>query len=884
MMSGDNVKVLNWLNSHSSEKSAETIQFNLYGDKNGTFNLSYDDLPEFCELIQRHPTTYIIAEQVMKSAVNRFMYFFIDIDFKKTEMGGKELDEEVLMFGDVSQTISSIVESIKTTMKEHLKKKMSILTEMRTDKHGKIYGVHLRTNYEIKKKEYKQKLELIIKETSHKKYLDTSVKGLRLPFSGRGKQSDGTLSYYVFTDKNWKRTTKKMGFLINSPNIWEKTEEEEKGEEKKEIKREIKGDQTTKDDEEKYCDWLEDVIKSLPEILAETYDDFVKVMMTLKNLSFEGFIAEENALYLVHLFGAKIPSKYEEDKIDKLFNDYHEKNENRYLFRYLLELVEKHCEKRDIKRIKKGYKQIRDKKALILDTFYNEPNHGGDCDLFFDLGYAKNYIFDGRDIWSYFKRTAIWKKKQEKQLINIIRKKLGKDYKRIIGGGIEAKYATKKKGIREELTAMKLKDLDDEKDIYEKRFKKKVVMIEKEEREEQKELKARISQLNSATYVGGVVKFLLDKITWEEFDEMRDKHPFKLSAKNGMIDLYTGNLVERTKEDYCTKMLNLEYHPKDASKKMKHFESFIGDIMLDKAENIEALQVLLGYGLLGEKRERKMAIWHNASGSNGKSALQRVILSVMGDYADTCDRSLIEKETTRRNGSSHNQSLAEIEGKRMLFLSELDDDTPINEKNLKSITGGDKMKARRAYEAESRTFESIGLPILLTNKLPCFSMDKAIWNRIMLFPFNAIFVDEPQTKQERKKDDGIEREIVENYREEVLLWLVFGAIQYLKEGLKFPEDVRKATDKYHSHSNSVQGFIKRFGIVSDKKEFKDHRDILLDYRRFCEENELHKLKVAEFEQLMREKGFILDKNKGGRKWKVRFSVSDAEESEEDTEE
>src|SRR5262249_20330978 len=77
--------------------------------------------------------------------------------------------------------------------------------------------------------------------------------------------------------------------------------------------------------------------------------------------------------------------------------------------------------------------------------------------------------------------------------------------------------------------------------------------------------------------------------------------------------------------------------------------------------------------------------------------------------------------------------------------------------------------------------------------------DLAAWRRIKLLPFTVTIPDEERDKH-----------LVEKLKAErpgILAWSVAGCLNWQREGLGEPEEVKAATDQYRTEQDGVAGFI-----------------------------------------------------------------------------
>jgi phage/plasmid-associated DNA primase len=128
---------------------------------------------------------------------------------------------------------------------------------------------------------------------------------------------------------------------------------------------------------------------------------------------------------------------------------------------------------------------------------------------------------------------------------------------------------------------------------------------------------------------------------------------------------------------------------------------------------------------------------------------------------------------------------------------------------VKELTGSDPLSCRDLYE-KKQTFCLQCVPVLLTNNLPNVGdRGNAIWRRLVSVPFNARFVENPQSLHEKKIDENMEPKFVA-WRDVFSTFLV--DIQYRKfvesgDDLHIPPAVYEFTAEYRSSTDYIAEFV-----------------------------------------------------------------------------
>ncbi len=141
--------------------------------------------------------------------------------------------------------------------------------------------------------------------------------------------------------------------------------------------------------------------------------------------------------------------------------------------------------------------------------------------------------------------------------------------------------------------------------------------------------------------------------------------------------------------------------------------------------------------------------------------------------------------------------LAALAGKRLVVASETREGARLDEGRLKSITGGDRLKARFLNQ-EWFSFEPTFTLLLCMNHRPVIADDSyGFWRRVRLVPFECTFEPSPALADElRAEAPG------------VLRWAIEGCLAWRRSGrLTKPECVEQTTADYAADSDVLGEFL-----------------------------------------------------------------------------
>ena len=151
---------------------------------------------------------------------------------------------------------------------------------------------------------------------------------------------------------------------------------------------------------------------------------------------------------------------------------------------------------------------------------------------------------------------------------------------------------------------------------------------------------------------------------------------------------------------------------------------------------------------------------------------------------------------------------------RIAFASESDEGRRFNAGRIKLFSGGDELTGRNPHDKHPITFTPTHKLMLLTNEKPAApASDFAFWERLLLVPFTVSFVSrEPQKANERKAN----RDLLAQLQKEapgILAWLVWGCLEWQREGLNPPRSVTEATEQYRRDEDIIADFIDERCVV-----------------------------------------------------------------------
>ena len=331
-----------------------------------------------------------------------------------------------------------------------------------------------------------------------------------------------------------------------------------------------------------------------------------------------------------------------------------------------------------------------------------------------------------------------------------------------------------------------------------------------------------------------------------------DKGRFLLNARNGTIDLSTGQLREHRRVDLLTHDTEIVYRP-DAT--APTWERFLSEVFDGDEDLIRFVQRAVGYSLTGDVREQVLLICHG-SGSNGKSVFLNIVRKLLGKLALQAAPDLLMADRQRR----HPTEQADLFGKRLVVCQETAEGRRFNEALVKQLTGGDAITARRMFE-DNWTFEPTHKLWLATNHRPEIrGTDHAIWRRPRLIPFNVQFSDDG----DHKKDPDMEAKLTAELPG-IMAWGVRGCLDWQAEGLRAPEAVKAATANYQQEQDVLAAWLADCCIVKRTADAKA-AELYASYADWCDQSGEHPEPQRRWGMRLTERGFQRQRRMVGIFW------------------
>lgn len=347
-----------------------------------------------------------------------------------------------------------------------------------------------------------------------------------------------------------------------------------------------------------------------------------------------------------------------------------------------------------------------------------------------------------------------------------------------------------------------------------------------------------------------------------------NQDPWLFCCANGVYDIRTGKLREGRREDLITTSSPYRYVPGGRSEMFSSALDYAYGGRADAAELKAYALSWFGYCMTGSNDEQKMMVVHG-NGQNGKSKTFEAIGAVAGGYGCVMAREVLLKTKT---DSRNSDEVAGLCGRRFGYFSESDQMDLLAEGRVKSLTGGDEIRAMRKFQKEI-TFKMTCKLNLDTNHKPRIrGTDWGILRRVKLLPYDRKI-------EEGMRDPLWKEKLLEREGDGLLSMLLEEAHGYYLRGGLAPEPptVRAACMEFSRENDVIGCFISDRCVTTETDTAEPSRDFMeikdgaervyAAYQQWCKSNGYQfPQPMGEFSKSLEARGFKSKRTRIGKFW------------------
>ncbi len=226
------------------------------------------------------------------------------------------------------------------------------------------------------------------------------------------------------------------------------------------------------------------------------------------------------------------------------------------------------------------------------------------------------------------------------------------------------------------------------------------------------------------------------------------------------------------------------------------FHAFLTTVQPDQGMRAY-LQRIAGYMLTGSTAEQQLFL-NLGRGANGKGTFYEALAYALGDYAAPLGIEAIRQDA-QRNGSGPRPELARLPGRRLVYISEAEENEKLAEGQVKKLTGEDIVSVRDLFKGQIDFHPQFKIVIYLNGKPLIKGTDDGIWRRIRL-------IDWPVKIPEAERDLQL-KEKLRAEADGILAWALLGFMEWREKGLAAPKSVVEATNEYRAERDHLSRFV-----------------------------------------------------------------------------
>lgn len=322
-----------------------------------------------------------------------------------------------------------------------------------------------------------------------------------------------------------------------------------------------------------------------------------------------------------------------------------------------------------------------------------------------------------------------------------------------------------------------------------------------------------------------------------------DANPMELSTPSEIIDLSNFTRRKRTEKD-----LNLKVTACDADSGFPvDFFNFLMKTQNGNMENVKYIQKMCGYFLTGLISLELFFVLYG-DGGNGKGTFFEVIDYILGGDNPNQQSSYARKVNAKMfiKGSYEDRfDLSTLQGKRLIYASEIKADCTFDKEKVNLLTGGDRVSTEFKGGHQFQYKPNFKCILSVNNKPKMESVDNSMIRRLRLIPFLVEVKEEDkdtQLKHKLKKDAG-----------KVLGWFLDGLKELIINAWEMtpPPEIAEATREYLEDEDFFGTWFKyHVTKTTEIKSMDVSSDFYTSYNYYCKKHGEPTITNVSFSKLM----------------------------------
>jgi len=385
------------------------------------------------------------------------------------------------------------------------------------------------------------------------------------------------------------------------------------------------------------------------------------------------------------------------------------------------------------------------------------------------------------------------------------------------------------------------------------------------------------------------------------FYENLDANPHLLCFNNYVIDFKENKPENRYRrgrpDDYISKSTNIDYIDysvlKSAHKDIEdQIDTFMSQLFPDERLRRYVWEHLAS-SLIGTN-ENQTFNCYLGTGRNGKSKLVDLMSKCMGDYKHTVPVTLVTTKRPTLGGTS--SEIAQLKGIRYAVMQEPSELDVLNEGVLKELTGGDPVQGRALYKDMDTFIPQFTLVVCANERIKINATDDGTWRRVKEVPFDAKFLDYPNTKENPNNNDDfpygtdvdqgecafqfkIDRKLDQKFDSWAPVFIAKLVDKAFKTGGAVDshdcDKVNNASNDYRESQDIVKLFLKEKIIKGNDDDFIKKSEITEEWSEWCSQNNIDRKTKPKNEKLYKKLQNKIkikyNKNDGWKGWKICYN-------------